>query len=160
MKIHELLQIEIWSKKTSRKILAKFGIVVVTLALGFGVLHVVERYWLTPGERHAGRAVLAQIDALQNIESISREDFDAGVNGSVQELKAASEACWTGRDKAVYSELFLYLLMTESERRDVFMQEQVQQSDPSTTSSNRVLGQKVEKEEQRLIRLQLHKELD
>jgi hypothetical protein len=51
MKIRELLQTEIWSKRTSRKILVVTGIVLGILALGIGSLYEVNERWLTPREK-------------------------------------------------------------------------------------------------------------
>jgi hypothetical protein len=156
MEIRELLQIGRWSKRTTRRILVGFG-AVVGLVVGFGVLRVVQRYWLTPGERDAGKVALARIDALQKIESIRREDFDERNSGLAEELRTASEEAWTDRDNLVYSQLSLYYLVTESEHRD---EKYVQQSDPSTTPSNRELHRKLVKEEERSLSLWLHNQLD
>jgi hypothetical protein len=64
MKVRELLQIELWSKITSRKICIGIGIVIVGL---FSWCEV-EKYWLTPGERDAGWTALAQIEELEKLQ--------------------------------------------------------------------------------------------
>src|ERR1035438_3789349 len=128
MNIRELLQIGILSNKKSRRILVGFGIVVVSLFVGFRVPQVLQRSWLTPGERDAGRAALAKIDSLQNLESISLEDFDARENGLAEKLKMVSDEAWTQRDESVYCQLWLYRRITEPDRRS---EKQIQQSDPS-----------------------------
>jgi hypothetical protein len=157
MKIPRAFASEVWSKETTRRALYGFGIVVFALFVGFRVLQVVQRSWLTPGEREVGRVVLTQIDALQNLGSVSREDFDARAGGLADNLRKASDEVWTSRDRGVYSRLSLYLLTTESKHRD---EKQVQQSDPSTTPSERELNRKAEKESKRLLRLWLHNQLD
>jgi hypothetical protein len=163
MKIRELSQTVFWSKKALRRILIGFGIVVCLLVVGFGVLYYVELHWITPGERDACRAVLTQIDALQNLELIGREDFDAREKGLPEKLKTAREASSTSLDQIVYTDLYLYLVATESERREVWMQKQMQPGDLSITSSDRELNRKAiatEKEKVRFYRLILHKQLD
>ena len=163
MNVRKILQTVFWSKKALRRILLGFGIVVGVLVCGLGVLYVVEWHWLSPGERKAGKAVLAQIDSLQNLETISRDDFEARERGLPEKLKAARETAWTLRDKGVYSELFVYLLVTEQERADVWEQNHWKAGDSSITSSDRELNQKAisnGKEEARFYRLLLHRQLD
>ena len=163
MKIRELLQRMFWSKRALRRILVGFGIVVCLLVVGFGVLYYVEWHWLAPGERKAGKAVLAQIDSLQNLELISRNDFEAREIGLPEKLKTAREAAWTLRDDGVYSELFVYLLVTERERAEVWKQNQMQPGDPSIARSDRELNQKAiatRKEQVRFYRQLLHQQLD
>ncbi|MGA2278162.1 MAG: hypothetical protein ABSG00_11190, partial [Terracidiphilus sp.] len=142
MKFRELLQTAFWSKKTLRRILIGFGILVSVLVVGLGVLYFTAWHWLTPGERNAGRAVLTQIDSLQYSELIRREDFEAREKGLSEKLKTAREAAWTLRDNGVYSELFVYLLITERERAEVWKQNQMQLGDPSITNSDRELNRK------------------
>jgi hypothetical protein len=163
MKVRELLQIVFWSKKALRRILIGFGILIATLVLVTGVLYETELHWLTPGERKAGKAVLAQIDSLQNLELISRKDFEARESGLQEKLNKAHQAAWTLRDEAVSSELYFYLYVTERERAEVWKQNQIQTGDSSITSSDRELNRKAittEKEKVRFYRLILHKQLD
>ena len=75
MKVRELLHIDLWSKRTSRKVFVGIGIVFVIVYAGNAALSVVERHWLTPGERSAARAALLQIDELQNLVQSSDQDF-------------------------------------------------------------------------------------
>jgi len=78
MNDRKILQSVFWSKKALRRILLGLGIFTGVLVVGFGVFYEVEWHWTTPGERRTGRAVLAQIDAIQNLEAVSRDDFEAG----------------------------------------------------------------------------------
>ena len=162
MEIRELLPSRIESKKAARRILVGVGIALGVLVAGFGLVYLLEWYWVTPGERNAGRLVLAQIDGLQDFDSISREDFEAKEKGLSEKLNAARSAAWTLRDKGVYSESFAYLLVTESERREVFMQREMEQ-ETSIAESDRELSQKTisrHREEKRFYHLLLHKQLD
>jgi hypothetical protein len=122
MNIRELLQTEIWSKETSRKILGWIGIV-----LGcFATLVAVEYFWLTPGERLLGRAALAQIDGLQALDPES-DAFDAGAKQADGMLKAATLGAWTVRDKRVASALGAYLMIFEMEPEGIKMRRMIQQ---------------------------------
>jgi hypothetical protein len=163
MKVHELLQIELWKRKPLRGILIGFGIVVGVLVVGSGVSYVADWYWLTPGERNAGKAVLAQIDSLQNLELINREDFEAREKGLPEKLKTARESAFTLRDKGIYSELFAYLLLTESERSAVWKQKQMEAGNSSAASADIEPNKKkiwAEKDQERLYRMLLHEQLD
>ncbi len=75
MNVRELLQTEIWSKETSRKILRRTWRIVRPVAVVSGILvlllavvFAVEWYWLTSGERKAGRTALAKIEELEQLE--------------------------------------------------------------------------------------------
>lgn len=76
MKLRELSQTELWSKRTARKVFVGIGIAFWILLLTAGVLYEVEMHWLTPGERSAAKAALVEIDALQNAETMNGEEFD------------------------------------------------------------------------------------
>jgi len=163
MKIRELLQSAFWSKKALRRILIGFGFLVGVLVVGFVVYCETEWHWLTPGERRTGRAVLAQIDAIQNLETISRDDFEARERGLREKLNAASDAAWTNRDLGVHATLFTYLLITEQERADVWELNYLKAGGRSISESDRELSwEKVaaEKERLRYWRAILHKALD
>jgi hypothetical protein len=84
MGIREILQTEIWSKETSRKILARVwkiakyaGISIGIAFAAFVLFGFVWAHWLTTKERNAGKAALAQIEVLQNFDSASDAEFDA-----------------------------------------------------------------------------------
>jgi hypothetical protein len=49
-----------------------FGVLVLLLA----AVSVVEWYWLTSGERKAGRTALAKIEELEQLEKNQSGDFD------------------------------------------------------------------------------------
>jgi hypothetical protein len=114
MNVRELLQKEIWSKKTSRKILIGFGIVVV----GFCVWYALDRYWITPPERNAARVALAQIDALQKFNEMSDAEYDAGALQAKGKVDTAGQVAWTSRDEKIAAALEGYLGVTQVERSD------------------------------------------
>jgi hypothetical protein len=124
MTFRELMQIELWSKETSRKILIGLAVVVVVLIAWIAV----ERYWLTPAERTAGRAALAQIDKLQDFGAISNGDFEARVKQMRAQVDAADRAAWTTRDKGVARTLGIYLDMTQIDQEDAQRQQVLRQS--------------------------------
>jgi len=163
MNIRELLQIEIWSKRTSRKILVGFGVVFGTAVVGFAGLYVVERYWLTPGERSSAKAAMAQIDGLQDFSSLSDEDFDAREKRAEAKVEDAKHAAVTKRDDWIALDLSFYLDETQSDKREIgealiFWQRHL----PGGTAKTE-LGKKLDlsgTELRTLTRFELHKILD
>jgi hypothetical protein len=119
MTIREILQIEIWSKRTSRKILIGFGIVVFLLVVGFVVLNTLNERWITPPERKAGRAALAQIEALQNFDQMSDSEYDAGALQAKQKIDTAAQAAWTAQDKRIALMLLGYFASTDGKRSNL-----------------------------------------
>ena len=163
MKILELLQSVFWSKKALLRSLIGLGILIVTVVLIAGVWYEAELRWLTPGERKAGKAALGQIDSLQNLELISRKDFEAKESGLREKLDRAHQAAWTLLDGVVASELYFYLHSTERERAAVWEQHRMQPGDSSIAESDRELNRRAisdEKESVRLHRAFLHKALE
>jgi predicted negative regulator of RcsB-dependent stress response len=73
MAIRELLQIEIWSKRTSRIIAS-----VVLLLCGIGLLWT---YWATPREKRLARAAIAEADAITSPEGLPQKEFDVRYAG-------------------------------------------------------------------------------
>src|ERR1700677_3065431 len=98
MNFRELLQIQIWSKRTTRKILVWFGIVFVIGFLALNGWHFVELHWLTGGERNAAKAALAQIEALQDAGTLSDDEFALKAKQAEAKVKAAQDAAVTYRD--------------------------------------------------------------
>jgi hypothetical protein len=109
MKIRELLQTEIWSKRTSRKILVGFGVVIVGVFIWKGL----DGYWITPPERNAARVALAEIDRLQNSSGMGDAEYDAGTREAKEKVSAVERAAWTSRDKLVAVSLLSYLTETD-----------------------------------------------
>jgi hypothetical protein len=114
MNVRELLQKEVWSKRTSRKVLIGFGTVVV----GFCVWYALDRHWITPSERNAARAALAQIEVLQNSKEMSDAEYDVRVRRAKESVDKAEQAAWTTRDKLIAAALFLDLAGRDLQRSE------------------------------------------
>ena len=163
MKVRELLQIELWSKRTSRKILVGIGIVLGIGVVGFGALFAFERYWLTKGEQNAARTALVQIDALQNAGSISDEDFEARDKQAAQRVEVARQAVQTERDERVADALYAYLPGIETERGNVAMRRLMQKRNVPIKDSERKLNEEIDsmgKQVTQFLHSVLHKALD
>jgi hypothetical protein len=127
MKIRELLRYEIWSKRTTRKILAAFSVVFVVLVLGFFAFHEIDLYWLTKGERAAAKAALQRVDALQNADSLSDEEFEARRKETESAIDAAERVAKTKKDQFTYFELCLCSMDPELRRMKAIEQRLVEQ---------------------------------
>ena len=136
MKIREILQTEIWSKETSRRILAparkylvppKRVVVRVAIALGIivalaGIALTIEMLWMTNGERRVATEALAEIDALQSYVSSESDDFEARDRQAKERIEEADSIAETIRDKRTSTGLWLYLYLTESDREEAEME--------------------------------------
>jgi hypothetical protein len=159
MKVRELLQIEIWSKETSRKILdpirkilfwflpsrktlKRIGIVFGVLVVVLGVIVVVEVSWLTSGERKVASAALAEIDAMQGLVSASSNDFEARDRQAKETVKAAERVAWTSRDKVAAFGLWSYLNETENARDEIEMRAVAQQRNFHRSGNSQELDRK------------------
>jgi hypothetical protein len=162
MKIRELLQTEIWSKRTSRKILVVTGIVLGILALGIGSLYEVNERWLTPREKSLAKAAFAQIDALQDVASFSDEDFDAKSKDAEAKVKAAQQAAMTVRDEQIAFVLDGYRGEIEDERDNIKMQKLMQERHVPIKSSGRSFEETLntQVEVAKFLRSVLHRTLD
>ena len=149
MKVRELLQIEIWSKETSRRILAwtrkilvRLGVVLGVLVVVIGVILAIEMSWLTSGERKVAGAALVEIDAMQNLVSASDGEFEARDKQAKEAIEAAERAAWTIRDKGAVSDLSYYLFETEEGRRETEFRINMQQRKFHETSEQLELVKK------------------
>jgi hypothetical protein len=116
MTIRELLQIEIWSKRTSRRILIGLGIVTAIVVIGFVLWNTLNERFITPSERKAASAALAQIETLQDFNRMSDAEYDAGALQAKQEMDRAEQAAWTSQDKRIAFLLLGYFEMTDTKR--------------------------------------------
>ena len=116
MKVREFLQIELWSKRTTRKILVGIGIVFAVVALGLVTWSVISRIWLTPEERNVAKVALKQIDAMQNSGSLSNEKYSELDKLATKSVDDALQAALTRRDRAVAAKLLSYEMVTTLER--------------------------------------------
>jgi hypothetical protein len=163
MKVRELLQFEIWSKETSRKILLGFGIVVVSLIGVFFIGYEIEIHWLTAGERIAAKAALVQVEELENSRPMTREEFEARSKKVEASVELADHAVRTVKDQLVEMRLGLYLMSVEVERDDALSRQLMQQRHltygrPETPDEVRMESMMRELKEQH--RAALHKILD
>ncbi|MGA2635999.1 MAG: hypothetical protein ABSF16_17325 [Terracidiphilus sp.] len=169
MKVRELLQIELWSKEISRKILrrtwkilVRIGIVSGVIVLVLGIILVVELRWMTSGERKAATVALVEIDGLQNIDSLSEDDANAGLKRANEKLGLASQASWTIRDKSVVLSLSMYLWEIEHKREDKKFIDNAIRNNPSWWNSHPDSLARLKKLErsESIFRAELHKELN
>ena len=130
MKIRELLRYEIWSKRTSRKILVWSG-TFLGFVIAFLVIWIlIEQYWLTPGERRAGREALVEIDRLHDFNSISAQDFNLKYHTAENDIDAVRISAWTWKDKYVTGCLYSYLEETNVDREDIQERERIERDRP------------------------------
>jgi hypothetical protein len=159
MNFRQLLQYELWSKRTTRKILVGIGIVVAGLA----VWVLAEFYWVSPGERRVGKEALAQIDVLQTLDRASDEEFDAGDKRAEENVDTAQQAVVTVRDKRVANALDAYRTEIETERPSVKRRRLMKQRQVLETESEHDSDEELDslsKEATQFIRSVLHKALD
>jgi hypothetical protein len=165
MGIREVLQTEIWSKETSRKILAGLRKILgvmkyVGLVLGVVVVGVVLwawiwTHWLTAKERNAGSVALVQVDALQNFDGMSDADFDAKVKLAQEKVDAANHAVLTEKDNEVAGTLWFYLDQIKFTRLRQKRMHEVLNSHPeyARTDRYRESDLKMEKSERDYIKI-------
>ncbi|MGB8030650.1 MAG: hypothetical protein WCF30_13435 [Terracidiphilus sp.] len=163
MKIREFLHYEIWSKRTSRRVLVVSTVVLAVLILGLFALNAVNRNWLTPGERKAAKAALIQLDALQDSGPLSNKDFSVRAKQVGREIDEAHRAAWTTRDRIIVLKLMDYQLDIVVMRMQMQRQELTQQRKNSSADFDRKLDELMKSSGTNadgLDRLALHKELD
>lgn len=163
MTLREVLQIEVWSRKTSRKIFVVSGILIVVLILGLLSLYEVETRWLTARERSTARNALKQVDALQSFGSLSDQEFKAKSKRAEIALSAAERAAFTARDKQVAFLLSTYLEGTRTDRDEIQMALSMWERHIPDTGSTTEFRKKIDltgTEIRSATRLQLHKILD
>ena len=121
MEIRELLQKEVWSKRTSQNIwlvIRRILRAVEVLLVGFVVCYLVNGLWLTPPERKAGKFALDRVDALQRFSGMSEGEYGADYRQAETMVHAAEQAAWTGRDRFIATSLSTYLMFTDMRRQD------------------------------------------
>jgi hypothetical protein len=163
MNIRELLQIELWSKRTSRKILFVFGVVFAASAFGFFTWFEVEVHWLTNGERAAAKVAFQRIDALQHADPMSNEEFKIRSDEVDTAVSAAENAARTKKDESISVELMMCSMGAESVRMKKLKQGWIQQGKMSETAKDRELDDQIQLFTDSLVKQscsQLHKELD
>lgn len=162
MKVRELLQAELWSKRTTRKVFVGIGISFAVLLLTASVLYEVAMHLLTPGERSAAKVALVEIDALRNAETMNGEEFDLAEKKAQQKLQTAKDAQRTHRDREVVAALSTYLILT-TDRWDEARYElefPVSSSEMNAKRTSEIEHRQSTIEMRSRLRLALHKELD
>jgi hypothetical protein len=185
MKIRELLQTEIWSKETTRKIIRRIwkflkpaGAVLGVLALLLGVLFAVEWYWLTGGERKAGKEALAKIEEVQTLlmgaDDRSNQDviwvtrFDTAERNARAAVDTAERNAWTIRDRQVAVELSGYLWEIDDFRKSDLILQHILSTNSADVSPERLANMKRFKQRENSSQLtvfgmwnsELHKKLN
>ena len=167
MELRELLQVEIWSKRTSRRILV--GLKFVAIGLGVVVVGIalwifVWTHWLTQGERSKGKIALVQVEALQSFDEMSDAEFDARSRQAQEKVNDASDAIFTAKDRqiAVYLSLCLFEMQGMKKSQRI---RKILDSRPGFTKSERSkeLELKSEESERHLLKTlvkSLHESLD
>jgi len=139
MEIREILQTEIWSKQTSRKILVGLmylGIGLGVVFLGFVLWFWIWTHWLTAKERSAGKTALAQVEALQNLAAASDIEFDEQDRLAQEKVDAANKAVLTAKDNEIAITLSICLDELRMMRRDKKMQERLDSLSANTRSEH------------------------
>jgi hypothetical protein len=120
MNLRELLQTELWSKETTRKVLRpavwflkRAAIVLGVLVVLIGVAYEIEIRWLTSGERKAGRVALAQIEELEKLQTGGNQGFEEVDARAKSSVAVAEQKAWTLRDGYIHQFLMGYLEQVE-----------------------------------------------
>jgi len=173
MNVRELLQIEIWSKETSRIIIGRIwkflkpaSIVFGILVLVLGNVYLVERYWLTGDERKAGRTAMVQVEELEQVENNASDRFDDADKLAKAAITVAQQKAWTLRDRWVAGELEFYRWKLEQAHDDEVREKQLRsfsiqrhlewRTDPDLEKKMRDSDSRIFS----MMRSELHKELD
>ena len=127
MTLREVLQIELWSKQTTRKIVKTVGIcfamVVCIVSIGFAL----ETLWINPLERSTAKVALSDVESLQGIDSTKEDEYKARKDKAEAATEGAQKAAWTWRDQNLSQALYGYLFLIEMEhdepRRRAALQE-------------------------------------
>jgi hypothetical protein len=115
MTFREVLQIEIWSKRTSRKILKIVGLSFATIVVAGGIIAGVELQWITPPERTAGRIALARIEDLQKESDSNEDEYKSRKEQADAAVESAQDAAWTLRDRKLAYALLGYAFVIDSQ---------------------------------------------
>ena len=116
MDARQILQCELWSKRTTRRSLVGLGVTVGLIVFGFWIANEVELHWLTSGERSAARAALAQIDSLDDAQSLSIGEYGFRKARAEASVGVAKATVRTGRDVFLCTDLDSYLAGVELKR--------------------------------------------
>jgi len=156
MKVHELLGYELWSKRTTWRILIASASVFV---LGYGIWQGYERYWISSGVRESGRAAPAQIDELQELStSCENASFKANAESADREIRIADQKVHTLRDIDVMWQLTDYSWSVQMKHLRICTQSSIDRLEKSNSRLRDLDDRMLSREAQ--LRRKLHKELD
>jgi len=152
----------IGSQMTLRRIFIGVGIATLSVILVVFLWLEVEAHWLTSSERNAAKAALAEIDLLQNSESMDGKQFDLQEERANLKLGTAREMVRTRRDRELEAVLSYYFTLTISpwDKARFVLESSAPSSD---VDADRKLERKrwiAEAAEREQLRTVLHKELD
>jgi len=151
MKIRELLRYEIWSKRTTRRILICVSVLVCLTFVSDWIWTEYELHWLTSGERKVAKAALAEIDSLAAAGSLSDQEWEARTEQAKTKIEATRRSARTYRDVFMEDDLSLYLIEVLTDRRNV----ERRRAGRSEIPLDSMFGGSTNES-----RLKLHKELD
>jgi hypothetical protein len=114
-----------------KKNIVGLGVAVGLAVAGVGGFFAIEACWLTSSERGAAQTALAAIDQLQNVGSVSDEDFSARADQAEQAIEAARQAAVTNRDQDVAYALMRYFGSTIKEQDTMRMEIRAERSSTS-----------------------------
>jgi hypothetical protein len=162
MNICELLQTDFWSKRRSRKILTTYGITFAALVLAIIGSYEVELHWLTPGERNASKAALAEVDLLQNAGSMNGKDFDLQEERAQLKFGVARDLIRTRRDKEIVAVLSYYFISSTQpwDQARFDLEYPVSSDEVDADRKSELKSWISESGSRRQLRALLHKELD
>jgi hypothetical protein len=173
MTLREILQTELWSKQTTRKMLSGLWRVLkpVVVVLGSAavlllLVYEVESHWLTKGEREAGRVALERAEKLESLCYCRCEQFAATNEEAKKAIEDARSKAWTLRDRGLVDWLELYRWDVDMEngadmreaRITKFQVERHLQLHPDPESEEKLRA--LSSEEHRILRDELRKMLD
>ena len=123
----EVLQTEIWSKQTSRRIWKVLGCWSVTTVVLGAAFIVVELKWLTPQERSVARNALAEIESLRKSLKGDEAEYRSRKEDAEAGAALAESQAWTRRDRKLAELLRGYLFMIEMEYEEPRMEARSQE---------------------------------
>jgi hypothetical protein len=159
----ELMKYELWSKRTTRKILSVICVIFVVLFLGFFGWRELSMHWLTKDERAVAKIALQRIDALHAAESLSDQEFESRRNEADSAVDSSEKAVMTRKDEIINVELTMCLMGFESARVKMVEQRLIEQGKLRETANEWAGRQQSELLTDTLAHqycLDLHKELD
>ena len=138
MGIRELLQTELWNKRTTRRILFGTLVVIALSTFGLKVWQAYQYYWLTDSERTAARIALQNINDVRKTNAASYEEFNAIIGPEKKTIAAANAAAVTERDQITVMQLEGCDLEVTNDRLNAMLQ-QIPAVTPRQTESKAVL---------------------